>query len=700
MGEQNGGASTRVEQVDRNRQSFQDKLKRLEEAEFPSRPETFPGFASLVEGCTSTEENKANQIGGVSTTELPVGADDREGGAADSARDVEKMLRGFVNFDFSGILSQSAPRKKVATNVEEEVDKLFKQHAENSKRFEKQMKRENDRMMQKLERMRAERRKKREAKAGDVKAEDRSAIKGEGPAEPVEPSEDSVRSDLLNSINPSSSSCFSESGAGDLLVRLEKVQKNCSVSDAIVLVNMPEGGVCYHALRTIEPGEKLVIEQPLCVSRTEYNDLTRLVLQDPDLSQGLPHPSSFDPLQTSNEKWSRAVAQVRNNMWKASRSGQPPWFDGPRWKGCNKDTDASGLGQAAALQKLLGPEGTLLKLWCLSDALASEPDSCSSVHLTSTARADSCVFKVDASGRQLSWASVLPGGEVGSLNLTSITRMTMGKTSSGLAHVPDLLAPADFCWSLRTDRVVLGLQAGSKEARDAWCEGLRLVCQNLQSSSSSIQSLDSPSSSTLECVQHDMSGAMDNDYFFRLIPLFPHSCDSNASVIYNPVDSESELQLEIRATVIIEPGDPIEVSYDTLYLPTERRRAFYRRKYGFECKCIRCENPDYYTNDLLMTAQAAAMKASTRPSLVREMKRGYGEIENSLRCLAAPYPGYSLYSTHSSQALVEALQNASDSEMEALKQQVVDWFEKSSFLHKVTPNQYSTYGCVRIRAGA
>lgn len=67
--------------------------------------------------------------------------------------------------------------------------------------------------------------------------------------------------------------------------------------------------------------------------------------------------------------------------------------------------------------------------------------------------------------------------------------------------------------------------------------------------------------------------------------LFNHSCRPNAAA-----GGTGGSDIQVRAIKEIKEGQEICICYDSaVYLsPTERRRAFLKDKWGFDCECPRC----------------------------------------------------------------------------------------------------------------
>ena len=90
---------------------------------------------------------------------------------------------------------------------------------------------------------------------------------------------------------------------------------------------------------------------------------------------------------------------------------------------------------------------------------------------------------------------------------------------------------------------------------------------------------------------------------------FNHACRPNAA--FHPAPGG---KLAVRLVTDASPGDEVTICYsDLLAAPLEERREDLRARYGFECRCPRCEE-DEASAAAAAAAAAAAVAAAVGPS--------------------------------------------------------------------------------------
>ena len=114
-------------------------------------------------------------------------------------------------------------------------------------------------------------------------------------------------------------------------------------------------------------------------------------------------------------------------------------------------------------------------------------------------------------------------------------------------------------------------------------------------------------------------------YIFEQTSLLNHSCCPNASVsvVYGDVVA-SETRATVSVARRIEADEELCISYSSkaLFLPTGARRELIQQKWGFCCRCGRCEGtlpqPELERWALLEEAAAAADAIGREPELRAE----------------------------------------------------------------------------------
>ena len=99
---------------------------------------------------------------------------------------------------------------------------------------------------------------------------------------------------------------------------------------------------------------------------------------------------------------------------------------------------------------------------------------------------------------------------------------------------------------------------------------------------------------------------------------FDHSCAPNASWI------NVGKEMVVRAIEDVENLSEIRISYFDCYEKTQKRRRYLRERYFFDCKCVRCEDPN-------SDAKFSALKCKSCPGWVIESSKICSSCHQTLK---------------------------------------------------------------------
>jgi hypothetical protein len=127
--------------------------------------------------------------------------------------------------------------------------------------------------------------------------------------------------------------------------------------------------------------------------------------------------------------------------------------------------------------------------------------------------------------------------------------------------------------------------------------------------------------------------------FFPAVAMFNHSCAPNCVVVTFP-----DGYLEVRTLKDIAQGVELTVSYIDLLLPREERIATLKSTKEFVCHCLRCDAPDAFAYERMLSTPTCLRCHRAVP---RRVMMGVGADDGGVvECVPPPPPLPHTHHTH------------------------------------------------------